>query len=301
MRRRWKALAAAWIAAGLFGAWSYAHDYYLYRGFGPPNYSPGVQPGRVVSVDFMSPALRQRRSYLVYQPAGYESAARRGQRFGVLYLLHGSPGQPRNFLDAGALGVAFDTLIQRHAIRPFLIVLPDGRDGTYRSDTEWADTRDGRYESFVLDVVRAVDRRWPTRADRRFRAIAGNSEGAYGAINIALRHLDTFSIAQSWSGYFTQTARGPYAGASAATLQRASPAAYVSSLRAKLTRRPLDAFLYGGRQDPDTQQLAAFASALRSAGGDVVSRVYPGHHDWGLWRRRTPTALIHVDAHLGRP
>jgi enterochelin esterase-like enzyme len=295
------AVAAGFVAAGLFGAWSYAHDYYLYRGFGPPHDARGIPHGRLLHVTFFSRALGTRRSYDIYLPAGYDEAARHGRRFGVLYLLHGAPGQPANFIDAGAVGVADDSLVARHKVPPFLIVMPDGRNGTYASDTEWANThRDGRYESFVVDVVHAVDRRWPTRADRRYRAIAGNSEGAYGAMNIALRHLDLFATAQSWSGYFTQTATGPYGGASPAELRAESPAAYVATLRARLSRLPLHVFLYGGRSDPDTRQLRPFAAALRAAHADVIARVYAGGHDWGLWRREAPVALRDVGAHFGR-
>jgi enterochelin esterase-like enzyme len=293
--------AAAFVAVGIFGAGSYAHAYYLYRGFGPPRDPRGVAHGRLVHVSFYSPALRARRSYDIYLPPGYQAAVRAGRRFGVLYLLHGAPGRPADFIDAGAIGVADDTLVARHETRPFLIVMPDGRNGTYVSDTEWANTsRGGRYESFVLDVVHAVDRRWPTVRDRRFRAIAGNSEGGYGAADIALRHLALFSVVQSWSGYFTQTASGPYRGASRRELRAASPAAYVRTLRARLARLPLHAFLYGGSADPDTRQMRPFADALRAAGADVVARIYPGGHDWALWRREAPVALRDVGADLGR-
>ncbi|MEO8687577.1 MAG: alpha/beta hydrolase-fold protein [Solirubrobacteraceae bacterium] len=296
MRRRLiVAVAAAWIGLGAFGTWSYGHDYWAYRGFPPPHNPPGVTAGRTEHVSFFSPSLRQRRSYDIYLPPGYAAATARGQRLRVLYLLHGSPGQQILFFNAGRLGVALDTLISKRAVRPFLVVMPDGHDGTYRSDTEWANTAHGAYESFVLDTVHAVDARWPTRADRTARAIAGNSEGAYGAINIALHHLDTFSVAQSWSGYFTQTRTGVYKGASPATLRAASPAAYVGALRPQLSRYPLHAVLYGGRKDPGTRQLPGFAAALRAAGADVVSATYPGRHDWKLWRSQMPHMLRLLD------
>lgn len=299
MRRLTVVLVAGWVLLGLFGAWTYGHDYYNYRGFPPPANPPGIAAGRLERVSFASSSLRQRRSYDIYLPPGYAAAARKGQRFRVLYLLHGAPGTAKLFLDAGHLGVDLDTLVAHRAIRPFLVVMPNGSDGTYAGDTEWSDTKaKGAYESFVMDVVRAVDARWPTVADRSARAIAGNSEGAYGAVNIALRHLDTFSLAQSWSGYFTQTPSGVFAGASPAQLAAASPQAYVGSLRAQIARYPLRAYLYGGRKDPDTRQLAPFSSALASAGARVTSRIYPGRHDWGLWRARTPGALRNVDAVL---
>lgn len=284
-------VAIVWLAVGGYGVGSYASDYYAYRGFGAPRHPPGVASGRLIRLPVQSAALGGRRFYDVYEPAGYAAAKARGQRFGVLYLLHGSPGSPRLFLNAGALGVALDTLVAQHRIPPILVVMPDGRDGTLRSDTEWADTRHGRYESFVLDVVRSADRSLPTLADRRHRVIAGNSEGAYAAANIALRHLDTFAAFEAWSGYFTQTPTGVFKRQPASALRANSPAAYVAGLRAALLRAPLRANLYGGAQDRDTTQLAPFAAALRGAGASVTARVLPGRHDWRLWRSQTPAML----------
>jgi enterochelin esterase-like enzyme len=300
MRRRVAVFAAvAWLALGAFGVGSYAHDYYVYRGFGPPHNPPGVPAGSLRKVRFFSPALGGERSYDIYRPPGYAAAAAHGRRFGVLYLLHGSPGWPRLFVDAGALTVAFDTLIAHHRVKPFLIVMPDGRDGTFRSDTEWADTGHGRFESFALDVVLAVDARWPTVSDRRHRVLAGNSEGAYAAANLALRHLATFGAFEAWSGYFRQTRAGVFRHASPATLRANSPLDLAAGLRAAIARAPLHANLYGGAQDPDTRQLAPFAAALRAAGAQVSTDILHGRHDWRLWRRRMPAMVLWAAAQLG--
>lgn len=289
-RRLLAALAVAWLAVGGFGVWSYAADYYQYRGFGPPRDPAGVRAGRLTRMTLRSAALGGRRAFDVYLPPGYAAAKARGQRFGVLYLLHGSPGWPRLFMDAGAAGVAMDTLVHQRVIAPFLIVMPDGRDGSVKSDTEWADTPHGRYESFVLDVVHAVDRALPTVADRGHRVLAGNSEGAYAAANLALRHLDTFSAFEAWSGYYRQTPTGVFKGRPAARRAN-SPAEDVAGARARIARLPLRAYLYGGAQDRDTAELAPFAAGLRGAGAKVTTRVLPGGHDWRLWRSETPAML----------
>ena len=69
------------------------------------------------------------------------------------------------------------------------------------------------HEGFVLDVVRAVDSRWSTVHSRAGRALDGNSEGAYAALNLSLRHPETFSVAERWSGYTMPTVKkGPFAG-----------------------------------------------------------------------------------------
>jgi enterochelin esterase-like enzyme len=298
-RRALLALALAWVFVGVYGVWSYAHDYYLYRGFGPPRDPPGIAPGSLRVIKFRSAALAAERRYDIFLPPGYADAAARGQRFGVLYLLHGSPGWPRLFINAGALGVAVDTLAAHHAVRPFLVVMPDGRDGSFKSDTEWADTPHGRYESFVLDVVRAVDARWPTLADRRHRVLAGNSEGAYAAANLALRHPATFGAFEGWSGYYRQTRTGVFKHATAAQLRENSPIDLARTRRAELARLPMHAYLYGGGGDAATADLRPLARALRADGATVTEQVLPGRHDWRLWRDQTPAMLRWAARQMG--
>jgi enterochelin esterase-like enzyme len=298
MRRVSVAVGLAWLIVGLFGAFSYAHDYYVYRGFTPPHDPPHVAHGSAVHVSFRSQSLGGKRGYVVYLPAGYAAAAARGLRFPVLYLLHGSPGWPRQFLDIARVGMLQDELLDKGQMRPFLIVMPDGRDGSYMSDTEWADTRHGRYESFVLDVVHAVDARWPTIARRAARALAGNSEGAFGAMNVALRHLETFGVVESWSGYYKAGHGGVFRQLSPALRQANSPVTYVAGIAPRLRRRPLHAFVYTGVQDEHAGQSLAFAHDLAAAGGDVTFGKFSGRHDWLLWRQQTPRMLRFADRWL---
>lgn len=288
-------LAVAWLAAGLYGVTSYAHNYQVYRGYDPPRDPTGIARGQLLTVKFRSRALRAPRSFLVYLPPGYAAQAAGGRRFPVFYLLHGAPGWPRQFLDVANGAVDLDVGIARGQLRPMLLVMPNGRDGSYRSDTEWADTPHGRFESLVLETVHEVDLRFATLRDRSARAIGGNSEGAYGAMNIALRHLDTFSIADSWSGYFRQRRAGAFARASAAQLAANSPADYVSGLGVQLRGRPLHASLYAGTADRERGKSAAFAQQLAAAGADVRYSEYPGRHSWRLWRDELPAQLRYVD------
>jgi enterochelin esterase-like enzyme len=292
-------LASAWVFVGGYGVSSYVHDYVVYRGFGPPRDPPGAAPGSLRVIRFRSAALGAQRRYEIYLPPGYGAASARGRRFGVLYLLHGAPGWPRLFVNAGAIGVAVDTLVAHHAIRPFLIVMPDGRDGSFTSDTEWADTGHGRYESFVLDVVRAVDARWRTVPDRAHRVLAGNSEGAYAAANLALRHPATFGAFEGWSGYYRQTRTGVFKHASAAQLRANSPIDLARARSAELARLPLHAYLYGGAGDAATADLRPLANALRAAGSTVTEQVLPGRHDWRLWRTRTPAMVRWAAQQMG--
>lgn len=263
----------------------------------PARLGAAVTGSVVHRISFFSRELHARRSYLIDLPPDYSAGAAHGRRYPVLYLLHAPPGSPDGFLTAGHLRERADGLIAAHAVGPFLAVMPDGRSTGFRNDTEWADAGAGRYESFVLDAVRSVDARWATDARRGARVIAGVSEGGYGAVNIALHHLDAFGAAESWSGYFTQTPTGPFAGSSPHALRTNSPSAYVGSLRAELGRRPLRAFLYQGTlDDVPAADMADFARRLRAAGGRVRTVVAPGGHSWRLWAAELPRMLRFADA-----
>jgi enterochelin esterase-like enzyme len=285
-------LAAGWLGLGAVGAYRYVHGYWLHRGFPPPVTPANVAAGHLERVGFWSRALHQRREYEVYVPPGYRRAAALGQRVPVFYLLHAPPGRPDGYIQAGAINVRSDVMLAHHQIRPMLLVIPYGKSGSFGNDTEWADAGAGRYEGFVMDVVRDVDHRFATRPDRQHRAIAGLSEGGYGAINVGLHHLGEFSVVESWSGYFIQTPTAAFTHATRRQLYINSPGLYVGAMAARIRRLGLRAYLYQGiRDEIRPWRIRRFAAQLRSAGAYVRWGFFPGGHDWGLWRREMPHML----------
>jgi enterochelin esterase-like enzyme len=292
--------AVAWLALGLAGAYAYVDRYAVYRGFAAPTLPAGVPSAHVERVAFWSRALHRRSSYLAVQPPGYAREAAAGRRFGVMYLLHGSPGGTQQFLTVGEMQVRLAELVHARRMPPTLLVIPAGLEGI-ANDTEWANTRKGRYEDYALEVVHRVDARFPTLADRDHRVIAGMSEGGYAAVDLALRHLAVFGGVESWSGYYTETATGPFAGASPALLRAYSPSAYVGSRAGELHRLGLRAYLYQGTGNPDPEGLVRFANRLHAAGADVAYAFFPGNHDWRLWRRHVPAMMVLAGRWLRQP
>jgi enterochelin esterase-like enzyme len=282
--RRWLLVGLAtvcWIAAGLVGAYAYGESYYRHRGFSPIPRLPHAGIGRLATVHFYSAALHREADYEVFLPAGYGQTRR---RYPVFYLLHGDPGGPANFVDFGDIGTRLDNLISRHLASPMLLVFPDGRiDGSSFSDSEWADSRRGAYGSLVLNVVSSVDHRFATIGTRQARVIGGLSEGAFGATNLALRHLPVFSGLQGWSGYYVAERTGVFARAPKAELAANSPLEYVHTLKAELAPYPLRALLYIGRKQRSRFRTRQMALALVAAGADARYAFYSGGHDWELW------------------
>ena len=244
-------------------------------------------------VSFWSRSLHSRQDFAIYMPPGYARAARAGVRFPVLYLLHPPSGlSGLGYFSGGRLAGIADKLIRTHGMRPMLVVLPMGHTALFRDDTEWANARAGRYESFVIDTVHAVDHRFATIADRQHRGLGGLSMGGYGALNVALHHLRTFAVAESWSGYFKQTPTGPFVGLGSIALAKNSPVSYVPSLSSRIRRLGLRAFVYQGmRDDMHPGEIRAFSAELARAGADVRWGFFPGGHGWGLWRHELPRML----------
>jgi enterochelin esterase-like enzyme len=207
------------------------------------------------TADFASAALASAGSFHVYLPPGYAESA---QRYPVLYLLHGNEQPATAFLELGLQG-QLDTLIARHEIPPMIAVMIRGGKGA----NNWRDHGSRRYESYVVEVQELVDRMLPTVASRGARAIAGDSMGGYGAMNVALGHPQRFSVVESWLGFFNGLSD---------ELRAARPV---------IARGGLHAFLYGGASDDiaDPSENAPFAAALRAAGASAHGTVYPGEHD----------------------
>ncbi len=291
-------ITLGWVVGGFIGTYSYLDNYYLHRGFAAPTRLASASTGRLMSVHFYSRGLHRSDSYLIYLPGGY----RRTRRYPVFYLLHGLPGRSVSYTVIGHIEVRMENLISQHRMGPMILVFPDGRiNGDTYSDSEWANTSAGDFDTSVEEVVRDVDRRFATLARRQDRVIAGLSAGAYGATNIALHHLATFGSLEVWSGYFRQTRTGVFAHASQAQLAYNSPLEYVRGLGPTLRRYPLRAFLFVGRGDPARAQIKPMASALRAEGAYVTYAIYPGGHDWELWNRHLEQMLILAWRDVTRP
>ena len=229
----------------------------------------------------------------VYLPPDYSA----DQRYPVLYLLHGFWGGPSSFVVSLRLAAVADSLIRDGRARPFIAVMPPGGlpDGSkrQRAQSEWA----GVWEDFIVrDVVPWVDARLPTIPTARGRAIAGVSAGAYGAVDIALRHIGVFAVAESWEGYFHPFRDGPFKNASRATLAAHDPVLLARKEAATIRSRGLRFFLSTGGSHGSVKRRWTFEfdRELRALG--IADRMWaqpPGVGGFG--RNQLPAALQYAE------
>ena len=228
----------------------------------------------------------------VVLPPGYDSSK---QRYPVVYFLHGLPATSTSYQGNDWL---IDALEQSG---PAILVMPQGaRDAD--TDPEYLDWgKNRRWATYVsTELPRYVDAHFRTIPKRSARAIVGISAGGYGAMMLGLNHLATFSVIESWSGYFH-----PTDPTGTRALNRGGEAvvqSLIPQLKRELPSRPTFVGFYVGNGDLRFRaENVQLDSELRAAGVPHTFDVYPGAHMTTLWQRHATTWLTLALHRLAKP
>jgi S-formylglutathione hydrolase FrmB len=303
--------------------------------------------GTVRTDTLWAQSLGLRKALTVYLPPSYGTGTR---RYPLLVYLHGLGGNERNWVDNGQLARSMDSLVaagQPEAI----IVMPDGDDSWYttaaslpdlagcQADTARKEPASSycvpwpHYDDYIVhDVLRYVNARYRTRADRAHRAIAGLSMGGYGAISLALAYPEVFAAAASHSGVLSprlmpgRTAPDSLRyGRTLAQFRQAAGGLWVSQRRAfggdtiawrardpnVLAQRLAPRVKAGtaqwpaiyfdvGADDPWLQHNRDFSYTLAQLGVPRRYGEFTGGHTWAYWRTHAPESLEFLLQRIGR-
>lgn len=224
------------------------------------------------------------RTGYVYLPPGFEPT----RRYPVVYLLHGMPGSPSEYLDGTQLAQWADVAIAGDLTRPFIAVAPAaGPDRNYNG--EWA----GPWETDLVDrIVPWIDTELPTIPDRSARVLAGLSAGGFGAADIGLRHPKIFGAIESWSGYFAPLRDGPFKHAGKAVLAANDPVLLARSEAAELRRLGTRFFVSSGPFHSHwfrPAETVDFARELRGLDVPVTLKLVSNRR--GEWREQLDAGL----------
>lgn len=150
------------------------------------------------SISIQSAILGKEVQYSIYLPTGYD---RTDRAYPVLYLLHGYGDDETGWTQFGEVEHIAGKSIASGDATPMIIAMPDG------GVTWYLNTYDGKikYEDFFIkEFIPLIDKTYRTRADKRYRAIAGLSMGGYGSLLQATKHPELFSSCSALSsGVFT--------------------------------------------------------------------------------------------------
>lgn len=137
----------------------------------------------------------------VYLPPDYDESE---TNYPVVYLLTGFTGRGTLLLNDSAfdenIQERMDRLITSDQVQPMLIVMPDCFT-RYGGSQYLNSSATGRYEDHLIyEVIPFIDKRYRTRNQAGYRAVAGKSSGGYGALVQAMRHPDVFGAVACHSG-----------------------------------------------------------------------------------------------------
>lgn len=161
------------------------------------------------------------RNVSVYLPPGYENSP--DKRYPVLYLLHGIADTDETWTRAWkkdndgywAIQNVMDKGISEGRFGEMIVVMPDNRTNWFGSFYVNSSVT-GNWEDFnSKDLVKYVDGKYRTIAKAEHRGILGHSMGGSGAISLAMKHPDIFSVAYGmnpaiidWGGDLTIASPG---------------------------------------------------------------------------------------------
>ena len=218
------------------------------------------------------------------------------ERFPVVYLFHGSPGEPADWMHAGRAQQAGAAVAALD--RPVIMVAPR-MSRAWTDDPECVNGVREKVESHLLTrVIPTTDATLRTMPDRSGRIFAGMSAGGYCALNLGLRHRNLVATIIDMSGDTAPTHTGGAATLfgkhnpnGPALVAANSPQHYASTLNP--ADPPEHIWLDSGTHDTAiVHQMTTLAAALRTRSSiDVTWRVRPGGHTYWVWRAALTEAL----------
>lgn len=290
-------LVAVFISGGIAPLLKYGMTASLYTTYLPAttgNMTNTTISGTLTHETFTSEALKgATRGFDVYLPQAYITQPT--ARFPVLYLLHGSPGQPVDWWQAAHIDRIVESLMTSGRMRPTILIAPDGNGSTYHF-SEWANSVDMQQlmeDMLAHDLVAVIDGHYRTLAQPTERIIAGISMGGYGAMNVGLHHPDIFGTVISLGGYFH--AEGPVFGTGSAfdtphTFN--SPALWLATPEGQQHAQSLTTVLGVGLADNHFgPEGLALQQQLQQIHAHITLLSDPGGHGWDVWARQMAQAL----------
>ena len=161
-----------------------------------------VPHGDVREVYYWSETNKQMRHCYIYTPPGYEKNKKK--RYPVLYLQHGSGESEHGWSQQGRAGLIMDNLIAEGKAEEFIIVMDNGTwtrpQGMQRGTGRPSNWADGFMNTLINDIIPMVDSRYRTKADRKYRAMAGLSMGGMQTKAITMKNPHVFSALGMFSG-----------------------------------------------------------------------------------------------------
>ena len=242
-----------------------------------------VPHGSIRTVRYYSNRLKCWRVMNVYTPPSYDKDSAR--RYPVLYVCHGGGEDHTGWGAQGRTDIILDNLIGEGKAQEMIVVMPNGNipvDGKVRMGYN-REAMAPFADELVGSIVPFVDANFRTQASREGRALAGLSMGGGQAFYAGLPNTDLFSHV----GVFSS---GVFGGAifPGEVPKKFDPEKEMPGLVSEKDRYNRDLNLFYVSVGTDDARYSAVCEAvetMRNAGLDVEFSIFPGGHEWQVWRK----------------
>jgi enterochelin esterase-like enzyme len=238
----------------------------------------------------------------VYLPPQYFQPAYAKDRFPVLVVTTGFPGDAKNLISKLRYPSIELQLIQQAKVKPMVQVLMRPSPSMPR-DSECEDIPNGPQAEtyFTADVPLDVEGSYRVRTDAAGWGAIGDSTGGYCSLKLAMRNPSVYTTAASLSGYFKAAqdiTTGDLFGGSRLRRNMAD----LTWRLAHLPPPPVSLMLASSREDGASYRDAqAFAALVHPPTVVSEASVPTGGHNFTTWVRLLPASLEFLSGHLAPP
>jgi len=173
-----------------------------------------VPHGQIRLVWYHSGTLDTQWRMHVYTPPGYDDG---GDKYPVLYLLHGGGDEDSGWSTIGRAGFILDNLIAAGKAKRMIVVMPNGSlprpanipaftPGTPPSPEVMAALQEWFTNELMKEIIPYVEKNFRVVADREHRAIAGLSMGGGQTLQAVITNPEQFAYVAVWSAGIWQNA-----------------------------------------------------------------------------------------------
>ena len=268
-------------------------------GLSPQARAEATQTGYLFETTVKGRLSRTSRVVYIYLPPQYFLTKYDSYRFPVIELLHGSPGNPEQWVNPMNVLPTLDDMIATRQADPAVLVMPDTNGGqrySLQCLNAIGDVQDATY--VAVDVPNFVAANYRVQPPGKAWGVAGLSAGGFCAANLALQYPARYGYAGVMSGYFAPVEnivpagnrpgapmvyRPPFPG-NPALRQKNTPDIYITRLPPGMLIPQY--FLAVGAQDAqDVQAAESFRQEVQLYQANVPLVLIPNaSHDAIAWR-----------------
>lgn len=227
---------------------------------------PGIPHGAITRHYYFSSVTGKHEVCLVYTPPQYEA----GKKYPVLYLQHGYGENETGWVYQGHVGRIADQLLSKGKMNEMLIVMGNGmvkKDGV--------GDRMMYPQVLLTDLIPYIENHYNVFSDKWNRAMAGLSMGSYQTSLTTLGNPDMFGYAGLFSGFL----KAPW--------PTETPEKHLEILEdAERFNNSFHVFYRAmGTEDQFWDSFEKDDHFLEKKGLNIQREIFPGGHDWTVWRR----------------